>query len=78
LLDPRTGRPCAPWGEVAIVASTGFEADVLSKLFVLGPDRGLAWADAHGVAAAFLPNGGAPRMSRAFRVLNPASLPESR
>jgi thiamine biosynthesis lipoprotein len=78
LLDPRTGRPCTPWGEVAIVASTGFEADVLSKLFVLGPDRGLAWADAHGVAAAFLPNGGAPRMSRAFRVLNPTSLPESR
>ena len=74
LLDPRTGRPCEAWGEVAAVAPSGFEADVLSKLFVLGPDRGLAWADAHGVAAAFLPNTGAPRLSRAFRALQPASL----
>jgi thiamine biosynthesis lipoprotein len=78
LLDPRTGRPCEPWGEVAVVAGTGFEADVLSKLFVLGPERGLAWADAHGVAAAFLPKGDAPRLSRAFRDLNPTLLPEPR
>ena len=78
LLDPRTGRPCAPWGEVAVIARSGFEADVLSKLFVLGPDRGLAWADAHGVAAVFLPNTGAPRLSRAFRALHPVSLTESR
>lgn len=75
LLDPRTGRPCEPWGEVAVVARTAFDADVLSKLFVLGPDRGLAWADAHGVAAAFLPNLGAPRLSRAFRALHPVILP---
>lgn len=74
LLDPRTGRPCEAWGEVAAVAPSGFEADVLSKLFVLGPDRGLAWADAHGVAAAFLPNAGAPRLSRAFRALHPVLL----
>ena len=74
LLDPRTGRPCEAWGEVAAVAPSGFEADVLSKLFVLGPDRGLAWADAHGIAAAFLPNTGAPRMSRAFRALRPLLL----
>ena len=78
LLDPRTGRPCEAWGEVAVVALSGFEADVLSKLFVLGPERGLAWADAHGVAALFLPNTGAPRLSRAFRALNPIPLPESR
>lgn len=76
LLDPRTGRPCEPWGEVAAVAPDGFEADVLSKLFVLGPDRGLAWADAHGVAAAFLPATGAPRFSRAFRALHPESTQE--
>lgn len=76
LLDPRAGRPCEPWGEVAVIARSGFEADVLSKLFVLGPDRGLAWADAHGVAAAFIPNTGAPRLSRAFRALRPS--PESR
>lgn len=76
LLDPRTGRPCEAWGEVAVVAPSGFEADVLSKLFVLGPDRGLAWADAHGAAAAFLPNTGAPRLSRAFRALHPVSIQE--
>lgn len=75
LLDPRTGTPCEPWGEAAAVAPTGFEADVLSKLFVLGPDRGLAWADAHGVAAAFLPTTGAPRLSRAFRALHPVLEP---
>ncbi len=78
LLDPRTGRPCEAWGEVAIVAPRGFEADVLSKLYVLGPDAGLAWADAHGVAAAFLPNTGAPRLSRAFRALHPVLLSEKR
>ena len=78
LLDPRTGRPCEPWGEVAIVAASGFDADVLSKLFVLGPDRGLVWADAHGVAAVFIPNTGVPRLSRAFRALHPVPVPESR
>ena len=74
LLDPRTGRPCEAWGEVAAIAPSGFEADVLGKLFVLGPDRGLAWADAHGVAAAFLPNAGPPRLSRAFQALHPVLL----
>ena len=78
LLDPRTGRPCAAWGEVAVVAPSAFAADVLSKLYVLGPGRGLAWAETHGVAAAFLPLTGAPRLSRAFRTLHPVSLPESR
>lgn len=76
LLDPRTGQPCEPWGEVAVVADTGFEADVLSKLFILGPDRGLAWADAHGVAAVFISNGGSPRLSRAFQALSPTLIPE--
>jgi len=78
LLDPRTGRPCEAWGEVAVVAARGFDADVLSKLYVLGPTDGLAWAEAHGVAAAFLPNTGAPRLSRAFRALHPVLIPETR
>lgn len=77
LLDPRTGEPCPAWGEVAIVAPRGLDADVLSKLYVLGPQAGLAWADAHGVAAAFLPNTGAPRFSRAFRALHPVLLSEN-
>ena len=77
LLDPRTGRPCEAWGEVAVVTRGGFDADALSKLYVLGPQEGLAWAEAHGVAAAFLPNEGAPRFSRAFRALHPALLKES-
>lgn len=78
LLDPRTGEPCPAWGEVAVVATRGFDADVLSKLYVLGPEVGLAWADAHKVAAAFLPNTGAPRFSHAFQALHPILLPESR
>jgi FAD:protein FMN transferase len=76
IMDPQTGHPCEPWGEVAVVAPSGLEADILSKLFVLGPDRGLTWADAHGVAAAFLPNGKAPRFSRVFLLLNPTQIQE--
>lgn len=78
LLDPRRGQPCEAWGEVAVVAGRGFDADVLSKLFVLGPDAGLAWANAHGVAAAFLPNTGVPSLSRAFLALHPVLIPETR
>ena len=76
ILDPRTGEPCRAWGNVAVVASGGLTADILSTaLYVLGPERGLAWADRHGTAAAFLLNDGTVRMSAAFRALNPKELP---
>jgi thiamine biosynthesis lipoprotein len=43
LLDPKSGRPAPDFGSVAVIAKTGFIADVLSTaLFVLGPDEGRA------------------------------------
>ncbi len=72
ILDPRTGQPCPAWGSVAVVRPTGLEADVLSTaLYVMGPDRGLAWAQAHGIAAAFLLNDGPARFTGPFRALHP-------
>jgi thiamine biosynthesis lipoprotein len=54
ILDPHSGLRSPAWGSVSVVASDGLTADVLSTaLYVLGPDRGLAWANAHDVAAVF-------------------------
>jgi len=80
ILDPRSGEPCPAWGGTAVVAAEALTADVLSTaLYVLGPDTGLAWAERHQVAAAFLLNDGSVRMTRAFRALNPTLIPlESR
>jgi FAD:protein FMN transferase len=76
ILDPRSGEPCPAWGSTAVVAADGLSADVLSTaLYVLGPDRGLAWSEGHGVAAAFLLNDGSVRMTRAFRCLEPTLIP---
>lgn len=45
VLDPRTGRPVAPWGSVTVVAADPALADMLSTaLLVMGPDAGLEWA----------------------------------
>lgn len=75
LLDPRSGEPCPAWGSVAVVASEGLEADLLSTaLYVLGPEAGPAWAERHGTAAVFLLNDGSLRMTRAFRALHPTLL----
>jgi thiamine biosynthesis lipoprotein len=80
ILDPRTGEPCPAWGSTAVVAPDALSADVLSTaLYVLGPEAGLAWAEGHAVAAAFLLNDGSIRMSPAFRALRPTLIPlESR
>jgi FAD:protein FMN transferase len=75
ILDPRTGQPCETWGATAVVAPDGLAADILSTaLYVLGPDRGLAWARRHRVAAAFLLNDGTVRLSPAFLSLKPLEL----
>lgn len=56
LLDPATGRPAPDFGSVTVLSSEPQRADCLSTaLFVLGPERGLAWLAAHpGDEAVFL------------------------
>ena len=55
LLDPRDGRALPPRGSVSVVSERAMEADVLSTaLYVMGPAEGLAWANAHDVAAVFI------------------------
>ncbi len=70
ILDPRTGRPAPFTGSVSVWHEQGLVADVLSTaLYVMGPEVGLRWADARGIAACYLrPDGPAavPRPSRAF------------
>jgi thiamine biosynthesis lipoprotein len=48
VLDPRTGQPVPAWGSVTVVAQDPAVADVVSTaLLVLGPDKGLQWAQNH-------------------------------
>jgi thiamine biosynthesis lipoprotein len=47
LLDPRTGEPARDFGSLTAWAHRALAADALSKLFVLGPDAALAWAQGH-------------------------------
>lgn len=56
LLDPATGRPAPEFGSVTVLAADPLRADCLSTaLYVLGPERGLAWLAAHpGDEAVFL------------------------
>lgn len=71
ILDPRTGRPAPFGGSVTVWSDSALRADALSTaLYVLGPDSGIRWADAHEVAALFLHVGAngtlQQRSSRAF------------
>jgi thiamine biosynthesis lipoprotein len=46
ILDPRSGHPSPAWGSVTVVSADPMVADILATaLFVLGPDRAIAWAD---------------------------------
>jgi thiamine biosynthesis lipoprotein len=55
ILDPRTGRPAPFAGSVTVWHERGLVADMLSTaLYVMGPQTGLAWAEARGLSALFL------------------------
>ncbi len=48
VLDPRTGHPAEDFGSLTVWAPDATTADALSTgLYVLGPDRALAWALEH-------------------------------
>ncbi|HEY6360264.1 MAG TPA: FAD:protein FMN transferase [Vicinamibacterales bacterium] len=63
-LDPRTGMPAAFAGAVTVWHRSGLAADALTTaLYVMGPEEGMSWAEAHGIAAVFLvPDGDTVRM----------------
>jgi thiamine biosynthesis lipoprotein len=65
ILDPRTGQPAAFRGSVTVWHRSGLAADALSTaLYVMGPDEGLRWADAHGISACYLtPDHGSIRVA---------------
>jgi thiamine biosynthesis lipoprotein len=71
LLDPRTGRPAPDFGSLTVWTADPLAADCLSKLYVMGPERALAWAAAHrGVEVLVLaPEGGGRIAARASRGL---------
>jgi thiamine biosynthesis lipoprotein len=52
LIDPRTGLPAATGlEEVSVVASSGFEAEVVAKTaLLLGPEAAPAYCAAHAMA----------------------------
>jgi thiamine biosynthesis lipoprotein len=59
LIDPATGVALPPRGSVSVVHRSAFVADALSTaLYVMGSERGLDWARAHGVAAIFISESG--------------------
>jgi thiamine biosynthesis lipoprotein len=75
IIDPATGERCPAWGSVSVVAEDGLSADILSTaLFVMGPEQGLRWANAHGVAALFQRSAGAVSETDAFRSLRVNSI----
>jgi thiamine biosynthesis lipoprotein len=76
IVDPRSGRLCADWGSVSVITASALDADCLSTaLYVMGPERGLAWAKRHSIAAIFLSNDRRVRMSPAFAALHPTLTP---
>ncbi|MCX7006930.1 MAG: FAD:protein FMN transferase, partial [Kiritimatiellaeota bacterium] len=56
ILDPATGRPVQnTLASATVIAADGLTADGLATaLFVLGPERGLRWIEAHPDVAALL------------------------
>lgn len=65
VLDPRTGRPVAPWGSVTVVAADPLAADALATgLFVLGPAAALEWSEGRCDLGVLVLEGGAGPRAR--------------
>ena len=73
ILDPRTGRPVNRRGSVSVWHQDPLVADVLSTaLYVMGPEEGLRYAEANGLAVLFLAD--APESDRAAVVTRASHL----
>jgi len=58
IIDPRSGQPVPARGSVSVISDSALEADILSTaLYVMGRERGLAWARAHRITAIYIDNG---------------------
>jgi thiamine biosynthesis lipoprotein len=65
IIDPATGEALPPRGSVSVIDRSPLAADALSTaLYVMGPERGLAWARAHDVTAIFISESGEITTSR--------------
>ena len=55
ILDPAEGRPARFQGSLTVAARDATSADALSTaLFVMGPERGAAWAEARDIPALYV------------------------
>lgn len=55
IIDPKTGEPVDFNGSVAVLHESPLAADIFSTaLYVLGPDKGIGWADKNHIAAWYL------------------------
>jgi FAD:protein FMN transferase len=55
ILDPHTGLPSPSFGSVTVWDQNALTADILSTaLYVMGPEKGMAYANANAIAACFL------------------------
>jgi FAD:protein FMN transferase len=54
LIDPKTGYPASNCGSATVLADNGTTSDGFSKLFVLGPEKGIAAAKKAGVEVVFI------------------------
>jgi thiamine biosynthesis lipoprotein len=82
-IDPETGRPVRhALASVTVIADSAMSADALATaLMVMGPERGLAFAEARGVPALFQsrgPSGISTSATSALRALDRGVVTEAR
>jgi len=67
ILNPKTGYPAEQCGSVTVIANDGVTADGFSKIFVLGPEKGLKVAKKVGFDAIFIDCNGKISMSEGLQ-----------
>ncbi len=59
IIDPATGQALPPRGSASVIHDSALIADILSTaLYVMGPEKGIAWANDHEVDAIFITDSG--------------------